>query len=153
MNNVQYAGFWIRFGANLIDAFLFLIVLVPLMYLIYGEDYFMSEEVVLGTADFLFNYILPIVVIIWLWLRFQATPGKMATKLTIVDAKTGGPLSLGQAIIRYVGYIVSSLPLGLGYLWIAIDKRKQGWHDKLAGTVVIRNMTDEPVTFDDMRGN
>ncbi len=153
MNNVQYAGFWIRFGANLIDAFLFLIVLVPLMYLIYGEDYFMSEEVVLGTADFLFNYILPIVVIIWLWLRFQATPGKMATKLTIVDAKTGGPLSLGQAIIRYVGYIISSLPLGLGYLWIAIDKRKQGWHDKLAGTVVIRNMTDEPVTFDDMRGN
>jgi uncharacterized RDD family membrane protein YckC len=153
MNNVQYAGFWIRFGANLIDGLLFLIVLVPLMYLIYGEDYFMSEEVVLGTADFLFNYILPIVVIIWLWLRFQATPGKMATKLTIVDAKTGGPLSLGQAIIRYVGYIISSLPLGLGYLWIAIDKRKQGWHDKLAGTVVIRNMTDEPVTFDDMRGN
>ncbi len=153
MNNVQYAGFWIRFGANLIDGLLFLIVLVPLMYLIYGEDYFMSEEVVLGTADFLFNYILPIVVIIWLWLRFQATPGKMATKLTIVDARTGGPLSLGQAIIRYVGYIISSLPLGLGYLWIAIDKRKQGWHDKLAGTVVIRNMTDEPVTFDDMRGN
>ena len=152
MNNVQYAGFWIRFGANLIDGLLFLIVLVPLMYFIYGEDYFLSEDVVLGTADFLFNYIMPIVVIIWLWLRYQATPGKMATKLTIVDAKTGGPLSLGQAIIRYVGYIISSLPLGLGYLWIGIDKRKQGWHDKLAGTVVIRNMADEPVIFDDMGG-
>ena len=152
MNDAQYAGFWIRLGANLIDGLLLMIVLVPLMFLIYGKDYFMSEDIVLGTADVLLNYIMPIVLIIWFWLRFQATPGKMATKLTIVDAKTGGPLSLGQAIIRYVAYIICTLPLFLGYIWIAIDKRKQGWHDKLANTVVIRNTVDEPVVFDEMRG-
>jgi len=149
MNNVQYAGFWVRFGATLIDSLLFLIILAPLMYFIYGEDYFLSEDLVLGTADVLLTYILPVVVIIWFWLRFRATPGKMATKLTVVDAKTGGSMNLRQAILRYVGYVISSLPLCLGYIWIGFDKRKQGWHDKIANTVVIKSMVAEPVVFDD----
>jgi len=153
MNNAQYAGFWIRFGATLIDSLLFVIILTPLMFGIYGEDYFLSEDLVLGTADVLLTYILPVVVIIWFWLRFRATPGKMATKLTIVDARTGGSISLGQAILRYAGYVISSLPLGLGYIWVGFDKRKQGWHDKLANTVVIRNTADEPVVFDDAAQN
>lgn len=152
MNDTQYAGFWIRAGANFIDGILFMIVILPLMLAIYGEDYLTSEDLVMGTADLLFNYILPIVVIIWFWLRFQATPGKMATKLTIVDANTGGPMGMGQAIIRYVGYIISSLPLGLGFIWVGIDKRKQGWHDKMANTVVIRNTANEPVIFDGSTG-
>ncbi|MBX3651771.1 MAG: RDD family protein [Burkholderiales bacterium] len=45
-------------------------------------------------------------------------------------------------------YIASALPLFLGFIWVGIDKRKQGWHDKLAGTVVIRNTSKEPVQFD-----
>jgi len=151
MNNAKYAGFWIRAGASVIDALLFMIVLLPLMFFIYGEEYFTSEDLVVGAADLILNYILPIVIIIWFWLRFQATPGKMATKLTILDASTGGPMNFRQAIIRYIGYIISTLPLGLGYIWVGFDKRKQGWHDKLANTVVIRSTVDEPVVFDDMR--
>ena len=61
----------------------------------------------------------------------------MLFKSVIVDANTLSAPSTSQNIIRYLGYFISFLPLGLGFLWIAFDKRKQGWHDKLAGTVVI----------------
>jgi uncharacterized RDD family membrane protein YckC len=62
----------------------------------------------------------------------------MAVAATIVDAKTGRKPTMRQWIIRYLGYIVSLLPLGLGYYWVGWDKRKQGWHDKMANTVVVR---------------
>jgi uncharacterized RDD family membrane protein YckC len=62
----------------------------------------------------------------------------MVFKARIVDAESGGPLTTGQSIGRYLGYYVSLLGLGLGFVWVAFDARKQGWHDKLAGTVVIR---------------
>ena len=51
----------------------------------------------------------------------------------------GSTLSVKQAIFRYLGYFVALLPLGLGILWVAFDKRKQGWQDKLAGSVVLRD--------------
>ena len=56
----------------------------------------------------------------------------------IVDAKTGDKPSTGQLIGRYFAYYVSVIPLFLGMVWVAFDPRKQGWHDKLAGTVVVR---------------
>ncbi len=49
-----------------------------------------------------------------------------------------------SSFVRYLAYFVSLVPLGLGYLWVALDKRKQGWHDKIAGTVVIYLAPDEP---------
>ena len=78
------------------------------------------------------------------WYFFQATPGKMAVKTKIVDAKTGEPPHMGQYIGRYFAYILSALACGLGFLWIAWDSRKQGWHDKLAGTVVIQSTESNP---------
>ncbi|MGA7985503.1 MAG: RDD family protein [Burkholderiales bacterium] len=39
--------------------------------------------------------------------------------------------------IRFLGYFVSIVPLGLGFLWIAFDRKKRGWHDLIAGTVVV----------------
>jgi hypothetical protein len=62
----------------------------------------------------------------------------MAIHARIVDARTLGRPSLGQLIGRYAGYTVSVLPLGFGLVWVGWDPRKQGWHDKLAGTVVVR---------------
>ena len=69
----------------------------------------------------------------------QATPGKMAIGAKIVDAKTGGNASTGQLIGRYFAYYVSILPLMLGIIWVGIDPKKQGFHDKLAGTMVVRS--------------
>jgi uncharacterized RDD family membrane protein YckC len=80
----------------------------------------------------------------------QATPGKMAISARVVDASTGNTLSVGQSVGRYLAYFVSILPLGIGLLWVAFDSRKQGWHDKLAGTVVVRskNRGPRPVKFE-----
>lgn len=72
------------------------------------------------------------------WVYRQATPGKMVISARIVDARTGGKPGTGQLIGRYLGYYVSIIPLLLGLVWVAFDARKQGWHDKLAGTVVVR---------------
>ena len=62
----------------------------------------------------------------------------MAFSARVVDAGTGKTLSAGQSIGRYLAYFVSALPLGLGLFWVAWDEKKQGWDDKLAGTVVVR---------------
>lgn len=148
MNELEYAGFWIRTGAAIIDTLLMLIIVIPLLSIIYGSDYWMSESHIVGFWDIILNYVLPAIAVILFWVYKSATPGKMATKLTIVDAKTGGKPSVGQFIGRYLDYYVSMLPLFLGIIWVGIDKRKQGWHDKLAGTVVLRSNQVEPVKFE-----
>jgi uncharacterized RDD family membrane protein YckC len=144
----EYAGFWIRVGASLIDTILILIIVLPILTAIYGKSHWLSESFVKGFWDVFFSYLLPAIAVIIFWTYKSATPGKMATNLTIVDAKTGGRPSIRQFVIRYLGYYVAGLPLFLGIIWVGIDKRKQGWHDKLAGTVVIRNPGTAPVEFE-----
>jgi uncharacterized RDD family membrane protein YckC len=148
MENQEYAGFWIRLGAALIDLVVIAIVFLVPLTLIYGEEYWIGDQFFYGFWDLMLGYILPFVATVWFWLRYFGTPGKMALRLKIVDADTGGKLSLAQAIGRYFGYFVSAIPLLLGYIWAGIDKRKQGIHDKLAGTVVVRQLNKEPVSFD-----
>jgi uncharacterized RDD family membrane protein YckC len=81
-----------------------------------------------------------IVVATILFWRFRgATPGKMLVKAKIVKAEDLGPPSTGRLIGRFLAYFISIVPVFLGFLWIAFDKRKQGWHDKIAGTVVVRD--------------
>ena len=147
--HLEYAGFWIRVVAALIDTLLFLIVTIPVLIAIYGWAYFdpFQTGFVAGPADVVINYVFPAVAVIVFWQLIQATPGKMAIKAKIVDAKTGEKPTTGQFIGRYLGYFVSILPLGLGLIWVGIDRRKQGWHDKLAGTVVVQDDRPEPVRF------
>lgn len=149
-SEIEYAGFWSRVGATLIDTFIMLIITIPMLIAIYGAGYWEIESFIAGPADFVISYVLPAVIVILLWIKLSATPGKMAIGATIVDARTGGKPTTGQFITRYLGYFVSTLPLMLGYLWVAIDSRKQGWHDKMAGTVVIKRKAGsaEPVRFD-----
>ena len=113
------------------------------------RNYFKSERLIQGPVDFLVSWVLPAIAIVLFWIARQATPGKMAIGARIVDAKTGGKPTAGQLVLRYLGYYVSMIPLMIGMLWIAFDPRKQGWHDKIAGTVVIRQKggTTVPVRF------
>lgn len=148
MNNQEYAGFWIRTLAAVIDSILVMAIIVPILTAIYGAEYWMSEVIFQGFWDVVFNYVLPAIAVIVFWTYKSATPGKMALRLIIVDANTGGQPSKGQFIGRYLGYYVSMLPLFLGIFWVGIDKRKQGFHDKLVGTVVIRNTTPESIKSD-----
>lgn len=134
-----YVGFWARVGAALIDTALLLMLVVPLIYWMYGPEYFTESDTYRGVGDLVINWVLPAVAVIAFWIYRQATPGKIVIGARIVDAMTGEPPSTRQLIGRYLGYYVSMLPLCLGLLWVAFDARKQGWHDKLAGTVVIRD--------------
>ena len=70
--------------------------------------------------------------------RGGQTPGKMLMKIRVVKVD-GSPLNSGDSLMRYGGYLINSLPFlfGLGWLWAAIDPRRQGWHDKLARTCVV----------------
>lgn len=114
---MEYVGFWRRVLASI--------------------TYLSSDNFIEGPIDFLVSCVLPTVATILFWIWKQATPGKMGISAKIVDAKTGNEPSLGQYIVRYLSYFVSLLPLCLGFLWVAFDSKKQGWHDKIAGTVVI----------------
>ncbi|HHZ83498.1 MAG TPA: RDD family protein [Nitrospirales bacterium] len=164
--NPVYAGFWIRLGASTIDSILFLVLIIPLLIGIYGIDYLLdlvrivedlnralqlwektgnppmnlilSAKTEGGVWEFLITWVMPAVVIIVFWIYRSATPGKMMVRVKIADAKTGHEPSTGQVIWRYFGYFVSIIPFMLGILWVAFDKRKQGWHDKLAGTIVVK---------------
>ena len=138
---VQYVGFWSRFAASIIDTILMMIIVAPLVTWIYGADYWVDPEkgFIAGPADFLLNWLLPAIAVILFWVYRQATPGKMAIGAKIVDAKTLDKPSTGQLVGRYFGYYISIIPLCLGLIWVGIDAKKQGFHDKLAGTVVIRS--------------
>jgi uncharacterized RDD family membrane protein YckC len=106
----------------LIDTVIIVIALMVPLSFIYGQQYWQGDQFIRGFWDLLLGYIVPIVATIWFWLRFMGTPGKMALKLRVVDARTGNKLSLGQAIGRYFAYILSMLPFGIGFIWIGIDR-------------------------------
>jgi uncharacterized RDD family membrane protein YckC len=148
--DLEYAGFWIRVWASIIDTILIAVITIPILLAIYGTQYFESENLVQGPMDFLISWVLPAIAIILFWIYRAATPGKMAISAKIVDVQTGGQPSTGQLVGRYFAYFISALPLGLGIFWVAFDKKKQGWHDKLAGTVVVRkiNVGPESVAFE-----
>lgn len=148
----RYAGFWIRLVASLIDSVLIMILVLPILEYFFANTKSVSTRVFdgngLSTFDFeststltgtgQFIYILAVLVIVMLfWIYRAATPGKMLLGLKIVDADSLEPLSKNQGFVRYFGYYLAFLPLCLGFFWVAFDKRKQGWHDKLAKTLVI----------------
>jgi uncharacterized RDD family membrane protein YckC len=148
MENQEYAGFWIRVAAALIDTILLILVFLIPIYLIYGSGYWTSQNAAEGSWDVLIQYIVPLVLTVWFWTKYLGTPGKMALRLRVVDANTGKAISSRKAVGRYLGYYVSAIPLLLGFIWVGIDKKKQGFHDKLAGTVVVRDLAKEPVQFE-----
>ena len=137
-----YAGFWIRVWGTIIDTVLLVLIIFPILITAYGWEYFDVDATGLlaGPLDFLMSWVLPAGAVITFWILKLATPGKMAIGARIVDARTGARPSNAQFIGRYFAYFVSTIPLGLGVIWVGIDSRKQGWHDKLAGTVVVRTV-------------
>jgi len=140
----RYAGFWIRVGANLLDLLL-LAVLNQMLLLAAGGWDALDAGPVLGSASVSIGFttlviggILPPIVIISSWIALGASPGKLLLGLRIVDEPTRGRPTVWQCIGRYVMALISILCAGIGFLWIAIDRRHQGWHDKIVRTLVVR---------------
>ena len=131
----DYAGFWQRGLAFLIDWLIVVVISMPVIVLAFGAEYFSLDPE--RCAWDIVTWLLIGIVVVGFWRYCGATPGKLALDLKIVDAQTGARPTTGRLVLRFVCYLLSALPLYLGFIWIAIDRRKQGWHDKIAGTVVI----------------
>ena len=135
MRSWDFAGFWQRALALLIDWLIVIVISMPIIVVAFGAEYF-SLDPMRRAWDLLTVLILGVLVV-GFWRHCGATPGKLAVGLRIVDAETGRTPTTGRLVVRFLCYLLSALPLYLGFLWAAIDRRKQGWHDKIAGTVVI----------------
>jgi len=75
------------------------------------------------------------------WMNDGQTMGKIIVGLKVVRTD-GSRLSLGRALLRYIGYIINASFISIGFLWVAFDPKRQGWHDKLAGTLVVYAETE-----------
>jgi uncharacterized RDD family membrane protein YckC len=133
VEGVRYVGFWARVAAGLLDLVAVLFVVTPAMVFLFGDGWTDTR----GLVGFAVNWVPLGGAIIAFWIVKGATPGKMAISAVVVDARTHAPVDFWQALTRYVGYFVSTVPLFAGLAWVAFDTRKQGWHDKMARTVVI----------------
>ncbi len=147
----KYAGFWRRLVAFMIDntiitiAFsaLFIISIIAFLFgAMSGENSEWLADLINPTkfsAMAIFVWLLFLIITIVYFTYFHGatgrTPGKMLLGLEVLSVD-GTPISFGIAFLRSVGYFVSSI-FYLGFIWTAFDKRKQGWHDKIAGTIVI----------------
>jgi len=150
-----YAGFWSRAAARIID----LLIIIAAFNLIYLADRIGADaglwtgmgldEGSLTGAGFsmanvlrgLFFLTFPIFYYVYLHAMYGQTFGKMALKIKVVN-EDGTPLDYRKAFLRWLGYFLCDLTFYIGYLWAAFDHRKQGLHDKVCKTVVVR--TDVP---------
>ncbi|HXQ63569.1 MAG TPA: RDD family protein [Steroidobacteraceae bacterium] len=151
---LEYVGFWLRVVAACVDTLWLTPIIVLLGFVFEHANSALTDVMLRDPAsvsvselaaalaptpvDFVVSYVLPAVLVVLFWRRRSATPGKMLIRARIVDAGSGAAPSTRQLVVRYLGYFVSTIPLLLGLLWVGWDPRKQGWHDKLAGTVVVR---------------
>ncbi len=101
------------------------------------EKAMQSRFVKLMILNQIVQFIMLFCYVIYMWVRFAATPGKLLFGLRVVDAQTFGKMTLRQATKRFFSLILSVAPLFLGFLWSNFNKRCQTWHDKIAGTVVV----------------
>jgi len=148
----KFAGFWRRLIAYLIDSTIISIVLVILWMIAMmaffigaatGEESAWIPDLANPTkisSVMIFIWLFLFVITIGYFTYFHGTtgrtPGKMLLGLQVVN-EDGTPVTFGIAFLRSVSYLVSGVIFYLGFIWAAFDKRKQGWHDKIAGTVVI----------------
>jgi len=127
---MNYAGFWIRFVAALLDS-----VIIVALSIIVATVFAVIKLAVVGS---LAQLVLAIGYYVWFQSRTGQTLGKKVMKIKVVNA-TGATPSLGTFALREIlGKLASGLILGIGYLMVAWDSKKQGLHDKIASTYVVR---------------
>jgi uncharacterized RDD family membrane protein YckC len=132
---LEYVGFWARAWAGLIDLSLLAALAMPLVPVARLVGAGNLQQVGAGTL----LWLLPSgAAALIFYLTPATTLGKLAISAVVVDERTGCPPGLAQQLGRSLGLLLSMAPLGLGFLWVAFHPRKQAWHDKLAGTLVVR---------------
>lgn len=149
-NNLRPAGFGMRLAAMLTDNLVLGIALAPIFMLLFGQNTMTEAQMqeILRTQGFIglfdpnelmIQQAIVLAVTVFFWVKFAGTPGKRLLGLRVIDAQTGKNLTPMQSTLRYLGYFLSAMPMCLGFLWVIWDEKKQGWHDKLAGTMVVED--------------
>lgn len=143
---VEYAGFWLRFVAYIID---YLVMLVPSVIVQFGLGFVIGATMTGSASQQTIEAVAQLVagvaglILAWLYYAFmessekQATLGKMALGLVVTDTE-GGRLSFGRATGRYWGKLLSGLIFGVGYMMAGWTERKQALHDSMANALVVR---------------
>ncbi len=125
------AGFWIRVLAYIIDAIILGII---------GSIITSILNLSLNGRSSV-NLILGLIYFTYFWSNSSVWPGQTVGQklLNLRVIKTdGSDLDIGRSVIRYVGLIISFIVILIGVIWVAFDPNKQGWHDKIAGTYVVK---------------
>lgn len=135
---LEYVGFWPRLVAALVDLILLSALAAPLLLLFYEQSFLVHSSSTSIVVQLFIIGVVPPIAITSFWIWRHATPGKMAISAIIIDERTAGPPSIWQHVGRYCAYFLSMLPFGLGFLWVVFSPKKQAWHDRLAGTLVVR---------------
>jgi uncharacterized RDD family membrane protein YckC len=164
MNEVKYAGFWIRFIASFLDTLFVALPVGILIYFISDGNWFdfsqyqqnlqMAMSGNLHALDqqphtsfrweLVFEFSVLIITILF-WDKWRgATPGKKFVHIKIIDAKTHKDINNKQAITRSLSYIISMALFFIGFLMVGFRKDKRGLHDLLAGTIVIYDEEANP---------
>lgn len=133
--NVSYAGFWVRVMASFLDFFLVSMPVMLVMGLLLGLDWIMQDE---QTFNDLVYQAIVLMITVYLWVNWSGyTPGKRIMGIKVVSVENYAEVGYRKAIIRYVGYFLSAILLGLGFIMVAFREDKRGLHDLIAGTYVI----------------
>ncbi len=130
------AGFFRRFFAFALD-WIILSVLADLLSFAYRLGTGSSEGMMSLNASLILSFVIFLLYFTLLTGEGGQTLGKMVLGIRVV-AEEGTPVRMSRALVRTLSYILSSFLFCLGFLWALWDKRKQAWHDKVAGTIVIR---------------
>ena len=117
----------------LIDYLIFVMISVTLVNVMILTSYDVNVAMIIA-----FLYVLVAVAYFTYFFGNGQTPGMMAMKIKLIGIDGTYPIGYGKGFLRLIGMIISSLPFNLGFIWILIDKNKQGWHDKIAGTYVVK---------------
>lgn len=134
---VRYAGFWVRVAATFLDGLILGIPITLFVSALFGWEWYTGQAAT-GHADFV-NFLLWVSVTVAFWVNWGGkTPGKKIMGIRIVTYQGRQEFGYGKAFLRYLlGYTVSALLLGLGFVLVAFQKEKRGVHDFIAGTCVI----------------
>jgi len=132
---MEFAGPGERLVGYIVDTII-ISVAVLILFIIAGV--LVATLPILSIVPFLAIPIISLVYFPYFWAKSGQTPGQKMMGIKVVRDADGGPVTMGSAILRLLGYWVSGLVFYIGYIWIFIDKRKRGWFDLIAGTVVVK---------------
>jgi len=147
MNGARPAGFWIRVVALVIDFVVFTLAELSMGLAarrVWGPG--VRDSTMLQFTIFLFTLLFTAVYVILLHAATGQTIGKMLMGIRVV-LLDGRRLPFGTALLRFVAYAFSCLPLGFGYVMAGLRRDKRALHDLIAGTRVEREPAPAPVSF------